>query len=147
MQFTKRDLTTNELLVLNSEMNKQEKSLVLAYLMLLAGHLGVHRFYLKRIASGIIQLVLFLVTFVFYFVFAISAGLESESSPDTFYSMIWLIPLLLSGLGLTIWVIVDACILPGMVKSWNAEVEQRLVNQLIAGRAEAAAYQGNNRNY
>lgn len=48
MALTKNDLSTNELLVLNLEMNKREKSLVLAYLMLLVGHLGVHRFYLKK---------------------------------------------------------------------------------------------------
>lgn len=149
MQFSKRDLTTTEMLILNSEMNKREKSLALAYLMLLAGHLGVHRFYLKRIVSGVIQLVLFLMIFVFYFAFGISVGFESEASPDTFYSLVFLIPLLLAGLGLTIWVIVDACILPGIVRSWNAEVEQNLVNQLISARSEADRYgmNSNNNNY
>lgn len=135
MQFSKHDLTTTEMLILNSEMNKREKSLALAYLMLLAGHLGVHRFYLKRIASGVIQLVLFVLTFVFYLAFGISSGLESEASPDTFYSLIFLVPLLLAGLGLTIWVIVDACMLPGMVRSWNQQLEQSLVAQIASHRA------------
>ncbi|GIO42088.1 TM2 domain-containing protein [Paenibacillus apis] len=134
MQFSKHDLTTTEMLILNSEMNKREKSLALAYLMLLAGHLGVHRFYLKRIASGVIQLVLFVLTFVFYLAFGISSGLESEASPDTFYSLIFLVPLLLAGLGLTIWVIVDACMLPGMVRSWNQQLEQSLVAQIASHR-------------
>ncbi|GIO35285.1 hypothetical protein J41TS12_01460 [Paenibacillus antibioticophila] len=134
MQFSKHDLTTTEMLILNSEMNKREKSLALAYLMLLAGHLGVHRFYLKRIASGVIQLVLFLLAFVFYLAFGISAGLESEASPETFYSLLFLVPLLLAGLGLTIWVIVDACMLPGMVRSWNQQLEQSLVAQIVSHR-------------
>ncbi|WP_044481088.1 NINE protein [Paenibacillus antibioticophila] len=136
MQFSKHDLTTTEMLILNSEMNKREKSLALAYLMLLAGHLGVHRFYLKRIASGVIQLVLFVLTFVFYLAFGISSGLESEASPDTFYSLIFLVPLLLAGLGLTIWVIVDACMLPGMVRSWNQQLEQSLVAQIASHRTD-----------
>lgn len=136
MQFSKHDLTTTEMLILNSEMNKREKSLALGYLMLLAGHLGVHRFYLKRIASGVIQLVLFVLTFVFYLAFGISSGLESEASPDTFYSLIFLVPLLLAGLGLTIWVIVDACMLPGMVRSWNQQLEQSLVAQIASHRTD-----------
>lgn len=131
MQFSKRDLTTTELLILNSEMNKREKSLALSYLMLLAGHLGVHRFYLKRIASGVIQLVLFLLTMFFYFAFAIISGFESEES---FYSLAFVLPLLGTFLALTVWVIVDACMLPGMVRSWNERLEQSLVEQLISSR-------------
>lgn len=137
MQLSKRDLTTTELLILNSEMNKREKSLALAYLMLLAGHLGVHRFYLKRTVSGVIQLVLFLLTFVFYLAFGVFVGFESEASPETFYSLLLLIPLLLTGLGLTVWVIVDACMLPGMVRDWNERLEQSLVAQLLSQRTDA----------
>lgn len=134
MQFTKRDLTTSELLILNSEMRKREKSLALSYFMLLAGHLGVHRIYLKRIASGVVQLVLFLLTMFFYITFSVIAGIESE---DTFYSLAFLIPLLITFLGLTVWVIVDACMLPGMVRSWNERLEQSLVAQLISSRTGA----------
>ncbi|MCK8488211.1 TM2 domain-containing protein [Paenibacillus sp. MBLB2552] len=135
--LTKGDLTTSELLLLNSEMNKREKSLGLAYLMLLAGHLGVHRFYLKRIASGVVQLCLFILAFVLYFVFAIAAGIESVDSPETAYSLLLLIPVILFGLALTVWVIVDACLLPGLVRDWNAKLEQSLVEQISAFRATA----------
>ncbi|GIP47503.1 MULTISPECIES: NINE protein [Paenibacillus] len=137
--LTKSDLTTSELLLLNSEMNKREKSLGLAYLMLLAGHLGVHRFYLKRIASGVVQLCLFILAFVLYFVFAIAAGIESVDSPETAYSLLLLIPVILFGLALTIWVIVDACLLPGLVRDWNAKLEQSLIEQIAAIRQPASA--------
>lgn len=135
--LTKSDLTTNELLLLNSEMNKREKSLGLAYLMLLAGHLGVHRFYLKRVASGVVQLVLFVLTIGLYFAFAIAAGIESVDSPETAYSLLLLIPVILFGLALTVWVIVDACLLPGMVRDWNAKLEQSLIEQIAALRPPA----------
>ncbi|CAM4220037.1 TM2 domain-containing protein [Paenibacillus phoenicis] len=135
--LTKSDLTTSELLLLNSEMNKREKSLGLAYLMLLAGHLGVHRFYLKRIASGVIQLCLFILAIGLYFGFAIASAIESVDSPDTSYSLFLLIPVILFGLALTVWVIVDACLLPGMVRNWNAKLEQSLIEQIAALRSPA----------
>ncbi|MCH1640846.1 TM2 domain-containing protein [Paenibacillus timonensis] len=134
---TKSDLTTSELMLLNSEMNKREKSLGLAYMMLLAGHLGVHRFYLKRIASGVIQLCLFILAIGLYFGFAIAAGIESVDSPDTAYSLLLLIPVILFGLALTVWVIVDACLLPGMVRDWNSKLEQSLIEQIVALRPPA----------
>lgn len=135
MALTKNDLSTNELLVLNLEMNKREKSLVLTYLMLLIGHLGVHRFYLKKIATGIVQLCLSVLAFVFYFVFAIAAGIESVESPDSMGSLVFLIPVVLFGLALTVWVIVDACLLPGMVREWNARLENQLIAQIAAARS------------
>ncbi|WP_018750055.1 NINE protein [Paenibacillus sanguinis] len=137
MTFNKSDLSTTEMMLLNSEMNKREKSLVLAYLMLLAGHLGVHRFYMKRIVSGIIQLCLFVLVLVFYFVFLISFEIESYNSPDTMYYLVWMMGLLVTGLGLTIWVIIDACMLPGMVQSWNQRVEQSLIAEIVSHRTGA----------
>ncbi|MDU4695063.1 MULTISPECIES: NINE protein [Paenibacillus] len=135
--LTKSDLTTSELLLLNSEMNKREKSLGLAYLMLLAGHLGVHRFYLKRIASGVVQLCLAILAIGLYIGFAIAAGIESVESPETAYSLLLLIPVILFGLALTVWVIVDACLLPGIVRNWNAKLEQSLIEQIAALRPPA----------
>lgn len=137
MTYSKSDLSTTEMMLLNSEMNKREKSLVLAYLMLLAGHLGVHRFYMKRIASGILQLCLFVLVLVFYFIFLITFEIESYNSPDTMYFMVWMVAFLVMGLGLTVWVIVDACLLPRMVRTWNERLEQSLVSQIISHRTGA----------
>lgn len=140
MSASKQTLSTTELLILNSEMSKQEKSLAMAYLMLLAGHLGIHRFYLKKPVSGAIQLALFVVTLISYFMFVIMTGLNATET-DSYnlgYSLLFLIPTMLCGLALTVWVIVDACILPGMVKAWNAALEQSLINQIVSFRTDPA---------
>ncbi len=61
------DLTEKELLILESELRFTEKSLGLAYFMLLGGHLGLHRFYLGRRITGCIQLILFIISSFLYF--------------------------------------------------------------------------------
>lgn len=108
----------------------------MAFLMLLMGHLGVHRFYLKRYVSGAVQLGLILLVFISYIGFAILLGLDSEMGSDT-YSIPGLLALgvfLLTALGLTVWVIVDACLLNGMVKRWNAELEQSIIREIVQYR-------------
>lgn len=142
MNSSKHMLSTNEMLILSSELNKREKSLALAYLMLLAGHLGVHRFYLKRAVSGVIQLVLFLIAIISYVIFTIMFSAESTMYSDPSYMdigawIVFLLSTLISGIALTIWVIVDACLLPGMVKKWNAELEQSLIDQIVSYRTQA----------
>jgi len=136
MQFSKQNLTTNELIVLSSEMRKREKSLVFAYLMLLMGHLGIHRLYLKRTVSGIIQLALFIIMFISYIMFIVLVGID-----DTLVDSNLIIPgfiamgiALVGFIALTIWVIVDACLLPGIVRSWNYNLEQTLIAQIVALR-------------
>ncbi len=146
MNTSKQMLSTTELLILSSEMSKREKSLTLAYLMLLAGHLGVHRFYLKRPLSGAIQLALFVLALISYFVFAFMSAFESVAYSDPYsaplgFSIVFLVLTLLMGLALTIWVIVDACILPGMVKSWNAVLEQSLIDEIVAYRVNVTSAQ------
>ncbi|MFB5762577.1 TM2 domain-containing protein [Paenibacillus medicaginis] len=125
MRLTKDQLTVNEMLILSSAMRDTEKSLALAYLMLIGGHLGVHRFYLKRIATAIVQLVLFILTTIFYIVFSIA--LEFESGP---FMMLSGILLVLFGGALTVWVIVDLCLMPRMVREWNERAEADIMAQL-----------------
>lgn len=136
MSVNKQMLSTNELLILSSEMNKREKSLPMAFLMLLLGHLGVHRFYLKRYVSGAVQLGLFLLVFISYIGFTVLLGLDSEMSVDA-YAVPGLLTLglfIMAALGLTVWVVVDACLLTGMVKRWNAELEQSIIREIIQYR-------------
>lgn len=136
MSVNKQMLSTNELLILSSEMNKREKSLPMAFLMLLLGHLGVHRFYLKRYVSGAVQLGLFLLVFISYIGFAVLLGLDNEMNSVT-YTIPGLLALgvfILAALGLTVWVIVDACLLTGMVKRWNAELELSIAREIIQFR-------------
>lgn len=125
MSIHRSDLTLNELMVLNSELRDQEKSLALAYLMLLGGHLGVHRFYLKKIGTAVVQLVLFLTASVTYFFgvvfmeFSLPLGIAS------------LVIAALSGLALFVWIVVDLFIMPGMVREWNERVERQLIDQIV----------------
>ncbi len=70
------------------------KNILVAYLLwFFLGQLGVHRFYLGRIGSGVAQLVLCVVGYFLLFVFGIG--------------LIFLIPL-------WIWLIVDIFLIPGM---------------------------------
>ncbi|MFB5269588.1 NINE protein [Paenibacillus enshidis] len=125
MKLTREQLTVNEMLILNSAMRDTEKSLALAYLMLIGGHLGVHRFYLKRIATALVQLVLFILAFIFYVGFYVAV--EFETGP---FMMLSGILLVLFGGALTVWVIVDLFLMPRMVREWNQRAEADIMAQL-----------------
>jgi TM2 domain-containing membrane protein YozV len=129
MTISKFDLTDKELLVLNSALRDSEKSLAIGYLMLIGGHLGVHRFYLKRVGTAITQLVLFLAATVSYLFLHLSVGLNNEAGIITS-----VIGLLLTALPLFIWIIVDLFLLPGMIREWNSKAEEDILNQIIQYR-------------
>lgn len=132
MKLTKHQLTVNEMLILNSAMRDTEKSLVLAYIMVVGGHLGVHRFYLKKTATAIVQLVLLVLSCIFYIILSIS--LEFESWGLVLLSVIFLI---LFGGALTVWVIVDLFLIPGMVREWNQRTEEEIMAQIYQLRLSA----------
>lgn len=132
--YTKNDLTTNELLILQSEMRKEGKSLGLAYLMLLGGHLGLHRFYLKKYVSGSIQLALFMMAAVCYWIVPAATGLLNL--PDTLMLLGFAIFVGLPGLALLIWIIIDLFLLSGMVRDWNRESEQKIIRKLLLLRRD-----------
>jgi TM2 domain-containing membrane protein YozV len=121
----KHDLTTEELLLLQSELRHREKSLGLGYLMLLGGHLGLHRFYLGRRVSGAIQLALFLLCVISYVFFSIAVEFT-----DGAVLIATGVLALLSFLPLTVWVIVDLFLLPGMVREWNDREERALLERI-----------------
>jgi TM2 domain-containing membrane protein YozV len=129
MQLTKHDLSVNELMVLNSELRDSEKSLGIAYLMLIGGHWGIHRFYLKRKKTAFGQLALFLFAGLFYILAAVSGVFEN----NTFVILCFLLTAL-AALALAIWIIVDLFLLPGMVKAWNSQVEQQLISRITQFR-------------
>ncbi|WP_201006011.1 TM2 domain-containing protein [Paenibacillus glycanilyticus] len=127
--MNRQDLTLNELMVFNSEMRSSEKSAAIAYLMLLGGHLGVHRFYLKRKKTAIIQLILFLIATLAYILLSIASAAEQKA-----LLIISTILFALPAAALFIWVIVDLFLISRMVKAYNKEVEMDLIEQIIRYR-------------
>ncbi|WP_308636030.1 TM2 domain-containing protein [Paenibacillus silvisoli] len=117
--LTKKDLTLYELILLNAVLQSAEKSARVAYFLLLGGYFGLHRFYLKRIRSGMAQLFLFIDAILLYF-----ASVVSRTSNYTLASLILCI---LSGCALMAWVFVDLFLLPGMIRSYNDAVKNEIL--------------------
>lgn len=126
---TKADLTMEQLFLLRSELGHMEKSVVLAYVMLLGGHLGAHRFYMRRFASGIVQLALFLVALISYYIFAIVLAINEDEWTAGAGASIAIAGI--AGFALLVWIIVDACTLHRWVKAHNDEKEAEIVAQIL----------------
>lgn len=125
---SKFELNAQELMILQSEMRREEKSLGIAYLMLLGGHLGMHRFYTRRQATGAVQLALFIATIAFYIMAGVVAIL-SEPLSMTFLAICGI-----TFAVLTVWIIVDLFLLPKQVKLLNKWTEQELIRSIISMR-------------
>lgn len=123
--LNKQDLSLNELMVFSSELRRAEKSAAIAYLMLLGGHLGLHRFYLKRKGTAIAQLLLFICAAFFYVVMLLSSSFGSDG-----LIIISIILFALPAITLFIWIIVDLFLLPGMIKEFNGMIERDILNQM-----------------
>ncbi|ANF95294.1 hypothetical protein AR543_04195 [Paenibacillus bovis] len=111
-------------MLLNSELRPREKSLALSYLMLIGGHLGVHRFYLRRTVSAIIQLVLFLLAMAAYFGFAFAAEFNEG------LRLPFLILMLVTGFPLFVWIVIDLFMIPRMVRDLNQQAEHEVLQQI-----------------
>lgn len=125
--LSRYDLTTKELMLLQSEMRNLEKSAGVAYLLLIGGHLGAHRFYLKRTWSAIIQLVLFILATIMYVTLCIFIDTGFDAM-----IILSLVGFLTPALALLIWIIVDLFLISKMVRAYNAEIEQQLLMQIKA---------------
>lgn len=80
---------------------RSEKSVALAYIFLIfLGQLGIHRFYVGRIGTGIVQLILCIIGW------------------STVWFYVGIVPLVILG----IWLIVDLFITAGMVRAANAKL-------------------------
>ncbi|MFF2094228.1 NINE protein [Paenibacillus sp. NPDC058174] len=134
--MNRSDLTLNELLVFNSEMKNVEKSAAIAYLMLIGGHLGVHRFYLKKKVSAIIQLVLFLLASGGYIFFGFMTAFIDEGIGSVALFVVSLVLFLVPAIALLIWIIVDLCLISRMVREYNSVLEHQLVEQIIHHRTQ-----------
>lgn len=102
-------LTNEERMLVNSEVSRKGKNMLLAYILLIfLGTLGIHRFYLGKTGSAITQLVLTLVGWA------------------TAVFVIGFVPLFIVGA----WVLVDLFLVPGIVNSANDEVEREVISSL-----------------
>jgi TM2 domain-containing membrane protein YozV len=123
--LSKQDLSLNELMVFTSEMRGAEKSTATAYLMLIGGHLGLHRFYLKRKGTAIAQLILFAAAAIFYFIMAVASEIGSE-----LFAIFSIIMFVLPALALFIWIMVDLFLLPRMIREFNEVIEREILDQI-----------------
>ena len=104
-----KKLTNDERLLVNSELERRGKNVMVAYLLLIfLGTIGVHRFYLGLKGTAITQLVLTLVGWA------------------TVLILVGFIPLAIVG----VWVFIDLFLLPGIIKSQNAELEKEIIDTL-----------------
>jgi len=130
MTFTKHNLSLNELMLFNSEMKNAEKSAAVAYLMLLGGHLGLHRFYLKRKWSAVLQLLLFAAAVFFYVMMAFGFASGVAGTDTSVFFIVAAVSFGLSAMALFVWIIVDLFLLPGMIRSFNAGIEREILAQI-----------------
>lgn len=101
MNYSRMDLTTEEMLLVNSEVEKRKRSLVIAYLLwFFLGAFGAHRFYFGKIGSGVAMLLIVVLSFGFG---AIISG---------------------------IWALVDAFLMPGWQKRDIDKIERETIELL-----------------
>lgn len=104
-------LSTQEQILIEQRVTNKTKSVVVAYLMwIFLGCLGGHRFYLGRAGTGIVMPALLV----------------------TGMATIGVVVGTIILLALTIWVIVDAFLIPGMIREQQEKVRRRLTIEVLA---------------
>lgn len=102
-------LTNEERMLVNSEVNRKGKSMLLGYILLIfLGSLGIHRFYLDKTGSAVAILILTILGWL------------------TAVLLVGFIFLAIVG----VWLLVDLFLIPGMVESQNSRLEQEVINNL-----------------
>ena len=108
-------LSTQEQILIEQRVTNEAKSTGVAYLLwLFLGSLGAHRFYLGRVSSGIVMLLL--------------------SVLGAFLTILVVGYFLLAAVG--IWVIVDAFLIPGMVSGYKNSMRDRLTMEAMRSGGE-----------
>ncbi|GAB4073724.1 hypothetical protein GCM10028778_12270 [Barrientosiimonas marina] len=102
-------LTNEERMLVNSELQRKGKSMLLSYVLLIfLGSLGIHRFYLGKKGSAIAQLCL-----------TVGGWL-------TAILIIGIVALIVVG----VWLIVDLFLVPAIVEHQNSLIEDEIVATL-----------------
>ncbi len=105
--------------------NANKKETLIAYLLwFFLGSFGAHRFYLKRTGSAVGQLLLWLLGVIVMVVGGIIAtpGTQSAQQTGGIVAIVGIVMLI----GFSIWWIVDAFLIPGIVNRHNGAVAARL---------------------
>ena len=126
----KKDLTPQELAILESEFQKHRKSPVVLWLLwLFTGNFGGHRYYLGDKGRAITHTIVFIIMLIVGFSFLSSADTEVE---------IFVYAPLAFALSLSIpalWALVDAFFINRRLKKKNAEIEMKLINKIKSLRS------------
>lgn len=119
MSYSTSNLTTEELLYVNSEVEKRKPNLLVAYLLwFFLGGFGGHRFYFKKTGSAVAMILLIVASFVLTFIF------------------IGIFGFLVSG----IWVLVDAFLIPGWQQREIEAIERETIARLEAREERQAGF-------
>lgn len=111
MNYSRMGLTTEKMLLVNSEVEKQKRNLVVAYLLwFFLGVFGAHRFYFGKTGSGVAMLLLVVLTL----------GIGS--------------------LVTAIWALVDAFLMPGWQQRGIEKIESETIASLKTRTEQPTAF-------
>lgn len=123
----KSGLDERELYILNIELDRRRKSTGVTFaLWFFLSWLGLHKFYLGRIATGVVYVVapwVLILVFIFGFVIA-------ESNPEAGGATAVVSGLALIAYGL--WWVVDLFTIPRQVNAYNENLEHEIIASLNA---------------
>ncbi|MFA7107917.1 MAG: TM2 domain-containing protein [Sphaerochaetaceae bacterium] len=121
----KNQLTEHQLSILASEMEKNQKSTGLAYVLLFfCGSLGIHKFYLGEVKMGLTYLILGLVGWISLIVGFSSASVYEEGAGATIFSI-----LIFCVIGILL--LIDLFTLPSQVKTNYEVIESQCIDSLL----------------
>jgi len=126
----KKDLTPQELALLESEFQKRKKSPVVLWLLwLFTGNIGGHRYYLGDKGRAIAHTIVFIVMLVIGL--SLMAGAETEIEALIYAPMAFGLCLSIPAL----WALIDAFFIGRRLRKKNAEIEQELINKIKSLRS------------
>jgi len=138
--YKKRQLSEQQLAILESEMQKRRKNTLLAYVLwIFFGAIGAHQFYLGNTKKGFLYLGLWILTIVCLFISLSTAGLNL-SSPITEeisgdITVFGAIVLFLGGflaLALAFLLLYDLFTIPKQVREADEKEEDKLIQEIMS---------------
>ena len=138
----RKNLSDQELAVLRDELDKHKRSQALAYILwLVAGMLGIHKFYVGKIRTGIFYVVLGVVGWGSVVSGLVSALDEMTTTrPADFEAFTGIMVLAVIGsiclLVLCVLLIVDLFTIPREIRKRNDRIELNIIESLIKGEGQ-----------